>query len=106
MSVKKVAGAGSPVARRCAFVGHLRNAINTAAVIELFVPIIMPSVPEFSADTVCNQRTGNQRPYHAGRSAAPPAISFPLVADAAIEKLLHLLTAGFGTTRNRSRAGI
>src|SRR3984893_5776132 len=52
MSVKKVVGAGSPIARRCAFVGHLRNAINTAAVIELFVPIITPIVPEFSADTV------------------------------------------------------
>src|ERR1700687_3581419 len=39
MSVKKVVGAGSPIARRCAFVGHLRNAINTAAVIELFVSI-------------------------------------------------------------------
>ena len=52
MSVKKVAGAGSPIARRCAFVGHLRNAVNTAAVIELFVSIITPIVPEFSADTV------------------------------------------------------
>ena len=37
--VKKAVGAGSPIARRCAFVGHLRNAINTAAVIELFVSI-------------------------------------------------------------------
>ena len=43
----KVVGAGSPIARRCAFVGHLRNAINTAAVIELFVSIIAPSMPEF-----------------------------------------------------------
>jgi hypothetical protein len=39
MSVKKVVGASSPIARRCAFVGHLRNAVNTAAVIELFVSI-------------------------------------------------------------------
>jgi hypothetical protein len=47
MSVKKVVGAGSPIARRCAFVGHLRNAMNTAAVIELFVSIIAPSMQEF-----------------------------------------------------------
>jgi hypothetical protein len=32
-------GSGSPIARRCAFVGHLRNAIKSAAVIELFVSI-------------------------------------------------------------------
>jgi len=35
VSVKKVPGAGSPIAKRCAFVGHLRNAENTAAVIGL-----------------------------------------------------------------------
>src|ERR1700722_17383925 len=39
MLVKNAVGAGSPVARRCALVGHLRNAINTAAVIQLFVSI-------------------------------------------------------------------
>jgi len=37
--VKKAVGAGSPIARRCAFVGHLRNAMNAAAAIELFVTI-------------------------------------------------------------------
>jgi hypothetical protein len=47
MSVKKVAGAGSPIARRCAFVGHLRYALNTAAVIELFASIVVPVMPEF-----------------------------------------------------------
>ena len=36
--VKKAVGAGSPIAR-CAFVGHLRNAMNAAAAIELFVTI-------------------------------------------------------------------
>jgi hypothetical protein len=54
MSVKKVAGAGSPIARRCAFVGHLRNAINTAAVIELWASIIS-NYAGVSADTVGNQ---------------------------------------------------
>ena len=39
MLVKKAVGAGSPIARRCAFVGHLRNAMNAAAAIELFVSI-------------------------------------------------------------------
>src|SRR5580693_9391728 len=40
VSVKKASGAVSPLARRYTFVGHLRNARNTAAVIELFASII------------------------------------------------------------------
>jgi hypothetical protein len=40
MLAKYVSGADSPIERRCAFVGHLRNAANAAAVIELFVFII------------------------------------------------------------------
>jgi hypothetical protein len=35
-SAKKVPGGDAPIAKRCAFVGHLMNAENTAAVIELF----------------------------------------------------------------------
>jgi len=35
MSAKKVPGGRSPIAKRCAFVGHLTNAENTAAVIGL-----------------------------------------------------------------------
>ena len=37
MSAKKVSELVSPVTRRCAFVGHLRNAENIAAVMSLFV---------------------------------------------------------------------
>src|ERR1700740_77716 len=46
VSVKKVSGAVSSIARKYAFVGHLRNARNTAAVIELLsiMPWIMPEV--------------------------------------------------------------
>jgi len=47
MSEKKVAGAGSSIARKCAFVGHLREAQNTAAVIELFVFIAAATMPKF-----------------------------------------------------------
>ena len=35
MSAKKAPGAGSPITKRCAFVGHLMNAENAAAVIGL-----------------------------------------------------------------------
>jgi hypothetical protein len=35
MSTKKAPGAGSPIVKRCAFVGHLTNAENTAAEIWL-----------------------------------------------------------------------
>jgi hypothetical protein len=35
MSTKKAPGVGSPIAKRCAFVGHLTNAENTAAEIWL-----------------------------------------------------------------------
>src|SRR5262249_29186921 len=52
MLAKYVSGAGSPIARRCAFVGHLRNAANVAAVIELF---IIGRFAAFSADTIRNQ---------------------------------------------------
>jgi hypothetical protein len=41
MSAKKVPGGGSPIAKRYAFVGHLRNAENTAAVIELLASIVV-----------------------------------------------------------------
>ena len=54
MSVKKVPGAGSPIARRCAFVGHLRNAENTAAVIGLFASIAV-DYAGVSADTIRKQ---------------------------------------------------
>jgi hypothetical protein len=46
MSAKKIAGAGSPLARRYAFVGHLREAENTAAVIGLFVSMAAPIIPK------------------------------------------------------------
>src|SRR3978361_1077762 len=36
MSAKKVSEFGSPMTRRCAFVGHLRNAEKTEVVIRLF----------------------------------------------------------------------
>ena len=39
MSAKKVPGGDLPIAKRCAFVGHLMNAENTAAVIELLASI-------------------------------------------------------------------
>jgi hypothetical protein len=39
MSAKKTPGEGSPIAKRCAFVGHLRNAENTAVVIVLLASI-------------------------------------------------------------------
>src|SRR5260370_13263005 len=39
ISAKKAPGAGSPIARRCGFVGHLRNAENAAAVIGLLASI-------------------------------------------------------------------
>src|SRR5664279_2110056 len=39
MSAKWAPGAGSPMDRRCAFVGHLRNAENNAAVIGVFASI-------------------------------------------------------------------
>jgi hypothetical protein len=39
MSAKWAFGAGSPIDMRCAFVVHLRNAENTAAVIGVFAPI-------------------------------------------------------------------
>src|ERR1700730_10364975 len=38
-SAKKVPGGDAPIAKRCAFVGHLMNAENTAAVIELLASI-------------------------------------------------------------------
>src|SRR5215471_8658435 len=38
-SAKKVPGGDSPIAKRCAFVGHLMNAENTAAVIGLLASI-------------------------------------------------------------------
>jgi hypothetical protein len=47
MSAKKGFGAGSPMAMRYAFVGHLRNAENIAAVIELLVSITLSTLPEF-----------------------------------------------------------
>jgi hypothetical protein len=46
MSVKKEAGADSPLARRYAFVGHLREAKNTAAVIGSFVSMGAPIIPK------------------------------------------------------------
>src|ERR1700682_1568853 len=55
MFVKKAVGAGSPIARRCAFVGHLRNAVNTAAVIELFVFIVASGFATFAADMIRTQ---------------------------------------------------
>src|SRR6266566_9047531 len=51
MSVKKASGAGSPIARRYAFVGHLRNAKNTAAVIDLLVSIMASIMPDAGHDT-------------------------------------------------------
>src|SRR3954447_15212964 len=39
MSAKKIPGGGSPIAKRCAFIGHLMNAENTAAVIDVLASI-------------------------------------------------------------------
>jgi hypothetical protein len=39
MSVKKAAGVDSPIVKRCAFVGHLRNAANVVALITSFASI-------------------------------------------------------------------
>src|SRR4051794_29248713 len=54
ISAKKVPGAGSSVATRCAFVGHLTNAENTAAVIALLASMAV-EYAEVSADTIRKQ---------------------------------------------------
>ena len=79
MSEKKVVGAGSPIARRCAFVGHFKKAKNTAAVIELFVFIAAPIMPKLRPTWYAKNGTSKCsaiRPY-----------------------LLQLLTAGCGPSR-------
>src|SRR4051794_36119072 len=45
ISAKKEPAAGSPIARRCAFVWHLRNAENSGAVIRLLA--FISNVPSF-----------------------------------------------------------
>src|SRR5260370_34042875 len=54
MSTKKVPGAGSPIAKRCAFVGHLRNAENIAAEIRLLAPIAIDHA-RVSANMICKE---------------------------------------------------
>jgi hypothetical protein len=41
MSVKNVPGAGSPIAKRRAFVGHLTNAENSEVVIRLLGSMVV-----------------------------------------------------------------
>jgi len=52
MSTKKAPGAGSPIAKRCAFVGHLRNAENIAAEIWVLAPIVIVHA-RVSAHMIC-----------------------------------------------------
>src|SRR3979411_629304 len=54
MSAKWAPRAGSPIAMRCAFVGHLRNAENNAAVIGVFASIAVDCA-RVSTDTIRKQ---------------------------------------------------
>src|SRR5258708_7092860 len=89
MSVKKEFGMGSPMARRYAFVGHLRNAENIAAVIELLVSIIVSIMRSFgrqdrqtaarlnpaycavAPSRCCDHRIGEPRMSHVGQKPPP-----------------------------------
>src|SRR5258708_2492270 len=89
MSVKKEFGMGSPMARRYAFVGHLRNAENIAAVIELLVSIIVSIMRSFgrqdrqtaarlnpaycpvAPSRCCDHRIGEPRMSHVGKKPRP-----------------------------------
>jgi hypothetical protein len=71
VSVKKTSRAGSPIARRYAFVGHLRNAGNTAAVIELLASIIPWIMPEVRRARYAINRH-RQRAGSATKQQGPP----------------------------------
>lgn len=74
MSAKKAPGVGSPVPKRCAFVGHLRNAENTAAVIALFASMAVNSA-EVSASAIHKQRPGRMwHPGHHQHLVAPGVV--------------------------------
>jgi hypothetical protein len=63
MSAKSVPGAGSPIDIRCAFVGHLRNAENNAAVIGLFasLPVNSARVSTVTIRKECPDRIQQHR---------------------------------------------
>ena len=50
ISAKKVSDLGAPLIKRCAFVGHLRNAEKTAAVIRVvgLIAIFLPVAETFN----------------------------------------------------------
>src|SRR5260370_26748795 len=79
VSVKKASGAVSSLARRYAFVGHLRNARNTAAVIELLasiIPWIMPEVRRARyAITRHHERAGSATTQQGRQNKANPKMS-------------------------------
>ena len=85
VSVKKASGAVSSLARRYAFVGHLRNARNTAAVIELFasiIPWIMPEVrcPRYAINRH-RQCAGSAAKQHGPPNKANPKCRIWVIRD-------------------------
>src|SRR5215471_11063033 len=86
VSVKKVSGAVSSLARRNPFVGHWRNATNTAAVIELLsiVPWIMPELRRAR----CARNRLQQRVGRGHQAAARAAKQGPQMSDMGQENAL------------------